>query len=196
MALSTISPTLCYITVMWVLLTFVSELVVLNHVRIDFGQHILYIFRKIVEQCDALCWWLKRCVVVNFRAYVIYSSHVGLPHIFSKYWSGVTCAMILSSQSCTFVVKMLSNVIRLVLKKLGVAVHEAFVIYCSHFFFFFFFLYKHIYGLHTAHQVPRDAFQMSCGSSPQFYHNSMYMKTDAYLICRRSFHIFETCEDY
>ena len=25
--------------------------------------------------------------------------------------------------------------------------------------FFLFFLYKHIYGLHTAHQVPRDAFQ-------------------------------------
>ena len=66
---------------MWVFLTFVAKLLlVLNNVCNDVEPPNFYVCREKTDQCHTPCWWLERCGVVDYSAWVIYSSHVGLFH--------------------------------------------------------------------------------------------------------------------
>ena len=65
---------------MWVFLTFVAKLLVLNNVCNDVEPPNFYVCREKTDQCHTPCWWLEKCGVVDYSAWVIYSSHVGLFH--------------------------------------------------------------------------------------------------------------------
>ena len=65
---------------MWVFLTFVAKLLVLNNVCNDVEQLTFHVFRKKTEQCHTPCCWLEKCGVDDYRAWVIYSSRVSLFH--------------------------------------------------------------------------------------------------------------------
>ena len=69
-----------YITVMWVSLTFVSKLLVLNRMCNGVVQPTFYVCREKTKQCHTPCRWLYGCGVVDYIAWVIYSRHVGLFH--------------------------------------------------------------------------------------------------------------------